>query len=41
MTNIELISDNFNTVDLFIMIDDNAEEIWERYKKIYNSDNEL
>mgnify|MGYP003601584245 FL=1 len=37
---VELISDNFNTVDLFIMIDDNAEEIWERYKKIYNSDNE-
>lgn len=36
----ELISQDFKTIDLFIMIDETAEQLWNKYQKIYkNKDN--
>ncbi len=36
----ELISQNFKTIDIFIMIDNSAGQLWNQYKKIYNDKND-
>lgn len=37
--NVELIPNSFKTIDLFIALDDEAENLWDSYREIYSKEN--